>query len=126
LNFGSTSPVTITGTSTATATLTITTTAPVSSSSIYAPVVKPIPWYTAGGATLSCVLLLALPRRRRSWWRISGVLLLLVIIGGGLSGCGGNIGRTSNPGTTAGAYIITVTATSGATTAKTTVALTVH
>jgi ABC-type glycerol-3-phosphate transport system substrate-binding protein len=60
-----------------------------------------------------------------------GILLLLVALTGGAVACGGgstNSGSTKNaiPGTTAGTYTITVTATSGATTANLPVTLTVQ
>jgi hypothetical protein len=129
--FGSTSPVSITGTSAGTATLTITTTAATSSALVY-PKRPGVPWYAVGGATLACLLLFGIPARRRRWQTMLGVVVLLVLLAGGAAACGGGGGGngggggTSNPGTTAGNYTITVTGTSGSTTATGTVALTVQ
>ncbi len=91
------------------------------------------PWYAAGsGATLACVLLLALPRRRR--W---GALLAVVISVAALTavGCGGNTSTTgggsgggSGPTTTnaqPGTYTFTITAVSGTLVHSTQVTVTV-
>jgi subtilase family serine protease len=122
LNFGSTSPVAITGASAATATLTVTTTA-----ASYSELVHPmrhdgVPWYGAGTA-LACLLIFGIPARRRSWRTMLGMLGILLIVTGGVLACGGGGGSgggggggTSIPGTTAGAYTVTVTCTSGGTT----------
>jgi hypothetical protein len=56
-----------------------------------------------------------------------GILIFLLIFIGGFVACGG--GGSSgggNPGTTPGAYTLTVTGTSGSTTAKGAVTLTVQ
>jgi hypothetical protein len=82
-------------------------------------------------------LFFGIPARRRSWRTILGVLLFATIIGmgigcgggGGNSGGGGGGGGTTTPGTTAGAYVITVTGTDAATgklTESTTVNVTVQ
>jgi hypothetical protein len=60
-----------------------------------------------------------------------GMLFLVAILAGGMSACTKPLstlkgGGTSNPGTTAGTYTITVTGTSGSTTATGIVALTVQ
>jgi Bacterial Ig-like domain (group 3)/MBG domain (YGX type)/Abnormal spindle-like microcephaly-assoc'd, ASPM-SPD-2-Hydin/Beta-propeller repeat/NHL repeat len=128
LSFGTTSPVSITGTTAGTAALTISTTAATNSASAY-PRRHGIPWYAAGGATLACLLLFGIPAQRRRWQTVLGMLALFVALSGGLLACGGGFkggGGTSNPGTTAGSYTITVTATSGAITETGTVTLTVQ
>ncbi len=129
-SFGSTSPVSITSASAGTATLTVYTTAP-SSASLVLPKRPGVPWYAAGGAALACLLLLGIPARRRSWRTMLGMLVFLVALTGGVLACGGGGGGgggggTSNPGTTAGTYTITVTGTSGSTTSTGTVTLTVQ
>ena len=131
LSFGSTTPVSITGANSGTATLTISTTA-ATSASLANPVHRAFPWYTEGGAALACILLLGIPARRRRWRTIFGLLALIVTLTGGVLACGGGgngsvgSGGNSNPGTTAGAYTITVTGTSGTTTAAGTVTLNVQ
>jgi Big-like domain-containing protein/chitobiase/beta-hexosaminidase-like protein len=131
LSFGSTTPVSITGAAAGTATLTISTTT--ASSPCSATVLRPkgIPWYTSGGATLACLLLLGIPARRRSWRTMLGMLVLLAAVAGGMTACGGGGGTTvcgtaAELGTTPGAYTITVTGISGATTETGTVTLTVQ
>jgi hypothetical protein len=131
LSFGSTSPVNISGANAGTATLIITTTAP--SSAALDPSRRPgAPWVAAGGATLACILLFALPKRRR-WRSILGTLALLAAFGsvvscnssaGGSGGGGG--GGGGNSGTTAGTYTITVTGVSGTMTATNTLTLVVQ
>ena len=130
LSFGSTSPVSITGVNPGTATLTISTTAATSAALVH-PKRPGVPWYAAGGATLACFLLFGIPVRRRRWQTMLGMLVLLVSLTGGILACGGHSsnssgGGTGNPGTTAGNYTITVTGTSGSTTATGIVALTVQ
>jgi len=130
-SFGSTSPVNITGAVATTATLTISTTAP-STSGCTSLNLKPrgVPWYAGGSAVLACVLLFGIPARRRRWLTFLGMMALLVALTGGLLACGGGGGSgctpVFNPGTTAGPYIVTVTGTSGATTATNTFGLTVQ
>jgi hypothetical protein len=133
LSFGSTSPVSITGTDAGTATLTISTT-PSSTSSCTADnrMQRGVPWYAGGGAVLACVLMFGIPIKRRRWRSMLGMLALIVVFGGGVLACGGGGGGISNcptsitSGTTAGAYTVTVTGTSGTITATGTVALTVQ
>ncbi len=127
-NFGSTSPVNITGASAVTATLTISTTAPMKAALTY-PVRPGARWHTANAATLAFVLLfgiaIAIPARERSWRTRLGPLVLLAVLAGGLLACGSS-GNLFNPGTTKGAYTVTVTGTSGSTTTTGTVTLTVQ
>jgi subtilase family serine protease len=88
-----------------------------------------------GGVAFSALLLLLIPATRRRALRQGRGLALLLLASATLlaaSGCGaggntsGGGGGASNPGTTAGAYTVTVTGTSGTTTANTTVALTIQ
>ncbi len=140
LSFGNTSPVNITSTNAVSATLTITTTAP-STSAMAHPVRSRGGWSAAAGAALACLVLVGIPVRRVPVRRVSGrrhgarsVLWMAALLlgsmaamgacGGGSSGGGG--GGQSIPGTTAGSYTVTVTATSGSTIATGTVALTVQ
>ena len=128
LSFGSTSPVSITGASAVPATLTVTTTAPTTAA--LDPSKHPeVPWYAAGGATLACILLFGAPKRRR-WRSMMAVLALLAALAGGAISCGGGGGISGggkgNSGTTAGSYTITVTGTSGTTSATGIVTLTVQ
>jgi hypothetical protein len=123
LSFGATSPVNITGASAATATLTISTTAP-SSAALERP---GAPWKAAGAVTLACLLLFGLPARRRGWRRMLGLLALAVFCFGGVLSCGGGGGGgSSNPGTTPGAYTVTVTGSTSSVTESTTVTVTVN
>ncbi len=73
---------------------------------------------------LACVLLFGIPARRRKWRTMLGMVIFFVALAGGLASCGGGgSGGTKActgaiaPGTTPGAYIVTVTGTSGGTTA---------
>jgi hypothetical protein len=134
VSFGSTSPVSIAGTAAVTATLTITTTAP-STATLVRPALPGIHWYQ-GGAALACLLLFGIPARRRRFRALLGMLAFLMFLAGGVISCGGGgsgggggggggTGPT-NPGTTPGAYLITVTGTQGAITSSTNVNLTVQ
>ena len=131
LSFGSTSPVDITGASAGTATLTISTTAATSGALAY-PVRPGVRWYTAGSAGMALALVfgMGIPARRRNWRTRLGLLVFLMALTGGLLACGSGGssggGGGGNPGTTAGTYTVTVTGTSGNTTAKGTVTLTVQ
>jgi hypothetical protein len=133
LSFGSTSPVSITSASAATATLTVFTTAPSTNGcTAFNRTPRGIPWCAGGSTVLACVLLFGIPARRRRWLSLLGMAVLLVALTGGVLACGGGGGGgggctpVAYPGTTAGAYAITVTGTSGATTATGTVTLTVQ
>jgi len=126
LSFGSTTPVNIIGSNSGTAILTVSTTA-ASIASLANPMRHGFPWYTEGGVTLACILLFGIPARRGRWRSMVGMSALLIILAGGVLACGGVVsGSSSNSGTTAGAYTITVTGTSGTTTATNTVALNVQ
>jgi Bacterial Ig-like domain (group 3)/Chitobiase/beta-hexosaminidase C-terminal domain/Beta-propeller repeat len=130
-SLGTTTPVNITGTNTGSATLTITTTAPTTGL-----LVKPdhlgIPWYAAGSTALACIFLFAFPTRLRRWRSMLAMMVLLaalvtgVLSCGGAGGGGGGGGGGGTPGTTAGAYTITLTGASGTTTATGTINLTVQ
>jgi hypothetical protein len=83
------------------------------------------------------LLLFRIPARRRKLRGLLGMLVLLGAFAGAAMGCGGGGGASNGgggssctpqtvAGTTSGAYIITVTATSGAITQTGTVALTVQ
>jgi Bacterial Ig-like domain (group 3)/FG-GAP-like repeat/FG-GAP repeat len=120
--------VTISGAPAQTSTLTITTTA--ATTAVVDPKAGGVGWYTAAGATLACVLFCGIPGRRRGWRSVFGMLILLACMSSLLVSCGGGSGgggsTPSNPGTTAGAYTVTITGTSGSTAKSTTVALTVN
>ena len=130
-------PPAITGAAAVTAVLTVNTTAASSSSSATG--------YTAtafrnqrhpmlalgGGGSLVAFLVFGLPLRRR----LTNTLLSLLLLGSFAAivmGCGGAqkaaspVTTPADPGTTAGSYMVTVTGSSGALTASTTVAVTVN
>ncbi|MGH9586900.1 MAG: protease pro-enzyme activation domain-containing protein, partial [Acidobacteriaceae bacterium] len=122
----SASPANVTGTSAATTTLTVTTTAATTSAS-HNPLNK---FFTVGGGVvIAGLLFFGIPARSRKWRSILVILVFAGIAGlsigcgsgGSGSGRGGGGGGTTIPGTTAGAYVLTVTGTSGSTTATTTV-----
>lgn len=121
------SSVTISGTTAATATVTVATTASsTSTSSLASPLNK---FFLGGGATLALVFFLGIPGRRRAWRAALSVVALIVIAGAVGCGGGGGTKTTTIPGTTAGAYTVTVTGTDAATgkiTASTAVGLTVN
>lgn len=121
LSFGSTSRASITGSTAGTATLTISTIPSTSSALAYSK--RPgTPWYATGGAVLASLLLFGIPARRRSWRSTLEMLTLLVALTASVTGCSG----VAIAGTSAGAYTITVTGTSGSTTETGTVNLTVQ
>ena len=69
-----------------------------------------------GGAIVAFLVFLGIPARRRSWRQMLGLLILIAALGGlsscgGGGGSGGGGGGTSDPGTTAGTYTFTVSAT---------------
>ena len=133
--------VTISGATAQTSTLTVVTTAATSAALVH-PKTGGVPWYAAAGATLACVLFLGVPGRRRGRQTLLGMLILLVFVSTFLVGCGGGSGGSTgsggtggsgsgggtpaNPGTTAGAYTVTVTGTSGSIVKTVTVTLTVN
>ena len=110
------SSVTLSGTTTQTSTLTVLSTGSTSS------VIRPI-WRPVGGTALAVILMFAIPRRRRNW--LAMLLFLAIVVSGSILGCGGSSNK--NKGTTAGSYTVTVTGTSGNTSATiATVPLTVE
>jgi streptogramin lyase len=126
LSFGSTTSVNITGSNSGTAILTVSTTA-ASIASLANPMHHGFPWYSEGGAALACILLFGFPAQRSRWRTKLGMLTLLITLTGGVIACSSvSVGGGSNPGTTAGAYTITVTGTSGITTATNAVTLNVQ
>ncbi len=83
---------------------------------------KNLIWPSAGGTALAVVLLVFVPRRRRNWLAMVAFLALAVSLS--VLGCGG---KSGGPGTTPGPYTVTVTGTSGSTTANVgTVSLTIE
>jgi len=136
LSFGSTSSVSVNVTpdSPGSATLTIFTT-PATSGALTYPVRRGLRWYTASGTGLVAFAMLfgtgigiGIPARRRSWRTRLGMLVVLVTLIGSLLACGGSGsgGVGGNSGTTPGTYTVTVTGTSGSTTAMGTITLTVQ
>jgi len=132
LSFGSTSPVNIIGFNPATATLSINTTRGSSGALTY-PARPGAQWYAAGGTLLASLLIFVVPAQRRRGLNLINMVALLVLLAGGATSCsggGGSQGSGSagggNPGTTSGQYIITITGTSGATTASNVITLTVN
>jgi hypothetical protein len=71
-------------------------------------------WIGAGsGALLSLLVFLGIPARRRSWRSMLGALVLMAVLGS-LAGCGGDSNSpqtttVTDPGTSAGSYVFTVT-----------------
>ena len=134
LSFGTTTPVNITSTNAGTATLYVSTTAATSGALVYPP--RPHGrWSFGESAAFACVLLLWIPTRRKLRVVLSMIAVLIVCTfgvvacgGGGASGGGGGGGTGTTPiaGTTYGTYVITITGTSGSTTATGTVTLTVQ
>jgi len=101
------------GSSGASTMLTVNTTAPTSATN--ATPAKTL--FPRGGAVaLGLLVILVIPARRRRWITMLGLLAAIFFTAG--LGCGGNSGPASPPGaggTTAGAYIVTIFATDGAT-----------
>jgi hypothetical protein len=128
LSFGSTSPVSITGPAAGTATLTVSTTAATTGDLDY-PARPGVRWISAGGTALACLLLFGIPARKSRLRMMLGLIVFLTILTGGVVGCGGGGNGNmvgSNPGTTAGNYTITVTATSGTVMGQTTITVSVN
>jgi len=110
----------VSGAQPASATLTIKTTAP-STTAAQSQFWK---ISSLGGETLAAaVLLFIFPIRRRRWQSLMGVLMLIVLLTA-VTGCGGTSkpistgGGGGSAGTTPGNYAITVTGTSGTSTAN--------
>jgi subtilase family serine protease len=124
--------VRISGASPQTSTLTVTTTAASSSENH----LEKLFWPSTGGSALALVVLFIIPRRRRRWSAMLALLILILISvsgcgGGGGSGSGGGAkgvgGGSGDPGTTPGAYTITIAGTSGSASATVgTITLTVQ
>jgi len=89
------------------------------------------PYYLAiifgGGLPLAGVFLLAAPRRRRGSTLLGLIMLALLVT---LPACGGGGGskttQQQDPGTPAGTYAVTVTATAGSISEQTTFTLTIQ
>ncbi|HEX3985199.1 MAG TPA: Ig-like domain repeat protein [Acidobacteriaceae bacterium] len=112
------STVDVTSSSAATTALTVNTTAATSGA-----LQRPLDKFFAvgGGIAVAGLLLFTIPARRRSWRSILGVLVFAAMVGMGI-GCGGSSGSGGGggggggtPGTTTGAYVVTVTGTDAAT-----------
>jgi hypothetical protein len=118
-----TQPAAISGTSAVTATLTVNTTGS-STAAMHNPLRQ---IFGLGGGTMAVLVFFGVPFRRRKWQTMLG-LVLLWTAAMGATGCGG--GSSSDPptnaGTTAGAYVFTVTGTSGTITQSAKVAVTVQ
>lgn len=106
-------PSAISGTQAVTATLTVNATASMAASRN--------PFSALGGGALAMLFFFWLPRRRRTWQALLGLVAFAAIVTGS-TGCGITRNVNAAPvGTTAGAYVITVTGTSGTLQATTTV-----
>jgi len=117
--------VTINGSGAQTVTLIVGTTAPTSALNR----AKELLWPPVGGVAVAGILLVGFPARRRRWRSVLGMLVLLFSIAGGVLACGGvgsGGGGGGNSGTAPGAYVITVTGTSGSIMQTGTVSLTVQ
>jgi trimeric autotransporter adhesin len=79
-----------------------------------------VSWYSAGGASLGCLLLIGVGKQARRWRAMLGAVLMLLFLSSAMVACGGNSGNNtgptspSTPGTTPGKYVVTVTGTAGA------------
>lgn len=117
VSFGSANTVSVTGTNAATATMTISTG---TAQAIQAQGLKPDARWYGGSTALACLLLFWIPRRRQGWPTLLSGLVLLGVLAAGATGCTASLASTAAgvqtaSGTTAGSYIVTVTATSGTT-----------
>jgi len=121
-----TAPAAISGTTPVTATLTIGTTA-MSSAAVHDPLRRT--FSVGGGVALAALFFFAMPLRRKRLKTLLGLLLFAAVAGAGI-GCSSAANNTpmtpADPGTTPGTYTVTVTGTSGATTANTAVSVTVN
>jgi hypothetical protein len=125
LSFGETSTVRVSE-ATANATLTIATTA--GNAAAVNAARGGLPWYASGGTALACILLFGIPRRRNVR-ALLGAFLVLFALASGMVACGGSLaatGSASNSGTTPGVYVIAVTGASGASTASTSLTVTIE
>ena len=117
-------PGAISGTQAATAKLTIITTGASTAALHY----QRRPFVRLGEGTLAAILFLWLPFRRRNWQAMFG-LLLVATLAAVVSGCGVSKSPTTTQvtgGTTAGAYTVTITGTSGSMQSTTNVSVTVQ
>jgi len=123
-------PVTITASGPGTATIIVATTAATTSSlapgSLSRPTKGGVPWYPAGGVALASLVLLGIPARHRKFRALVGLFILLGVFAASVVACGGGSSHHGNPGTTPGAYTVTVTGTSGTLTGTTTITVTVN
>jgi hypothetical protein len=124
-------PPAIVGAAAVTATLTVSTTAVSSAANGYSVARNHHPprGVAIGGPVIAMasLLLFGFPIRRRRTMKWLGRLLIAISIGTAI-GCGGTKAAAppANPGTTPGAYTVTVTGSSGAITATTAVTVTVN
>jgi len=126
LSFAGGSTVAVSGTSAVTSVLTVSTTKASTVGSTQPQRIRP--WLPVGFVSLGSLLLLH-GRLRGAARRLSALLVLLACVSM-LPGCGGasSTGSTkvTTPGTSTGSYVVTVTATSGSTSATTTMNLVVN
>jgi hypothetical protein len=128
-------PPVITGTAPVTAMLAVNTTLALNAPGDRMILRNPInrTFILGGGGAVVAFLFFGLPLRRRRTKTVLS-LLLLVAFAATLMGCGGATATTTpappnppaNPGTTPGSYMVTVTGSSGALTASTTISVTVN
>jgi hypothetical protein len=123
-----TAPAAISGTGAVTATLTVSTT-PVSSAVVHDLLRRSV---SLGGGVMAALLLFGVPCRRRRWKTLLSALLFASLAAAAI-GCAATptpatppVMTPANPGTTPGAYAITVTGTSGAVTQSTAVTVAVN
>jgi pseudomonalisin len=131
LSFGSTTPVNLSGTNSANATLTISSTATQAGSCIASnSPPQGMKWYS-GGAVFACLLLAGFGSKRRRFRALIVVFAFIAILAGGITACGGSpkvacTNAAAASGTPTGSYIITITGTSGSTSAQANIALTIQ
>ena len=117
--------VSITGSAPQTTALTVYTTSPSVALNGGKGLLRP----AVGGLALVCIFFAWIPSGQRRKWRVLTMIVLLFAIFGAVPGCGGGGnagGGGGNSGTTPGAYVVTVTGTSGNITEKGAVSLTVQ
>jgi hypothetical protein len=130
-------PPAITGTAAVTATLTVNTMAASSSSNATGHTAtvfrnqRHSMFALGGGSALAAFLFFGLPLRRRRTKTLLSLLLLgtfaAIVLGcGGAQKAANPVTTPADPGTTVGSYVVTVTGSSSALTASTTVAVTVN